>query len=259
MSDTTPSRSDPIGDRYFWPLELADKTSDWLFYVTALLSFVVLFVEPVAHPIVYDLLQASFVLSVIVVFVLNLVIRLHWRPRAADKRAAELLSNSYGIDLTHERTSGYYNNEQTDPVRRLGVALLENSHFSKAIALEMARSERVKVITYATIFVMLILNRSTDLAIASTAAQAVFSEQIVSRWLRLEWFRVRCDNTFSQLYSLFQSVPNKGFLAARVLELFAYYETGKSNSGVNLSSKTFAKLNPTLSKEWETIKSALKL
>ena len=252
-------RSDPIGDRYFRPLELADKASDLLFYATALLSFLVLFVERKTHPLAYDIVQSAFVLAVVILFVLNLVIRLHWRPRAEDKRRAELISNSSGVALTHERTSGYYNNEQLDPTRRLGAALLENSHFSKAIALEMMKFERLKVAAYAALFLVLLLNRTTDLAIASTAAQAVFSEQIISRWLRLEWFRTRCDGTFSQLYSLFQSDPNKTILYAKILELFAYYETSKSNAGVTLSSKIFRELNPKLSAEWDEIKLTLKI
>jgi hypothetical protein len=188
-----------------------------------------------------------------------LIVRLYWRPRAEDARRTELLSNTSTVALIYERTVGYYNNDQTDPIRRLGVALLENSLFSKTIALEMAKKERIKVSFYVFIFFILLLIRQTDLVIASTAAQAVFSEQIVSQWLRLEWLRVRFDSTYNSLYTLFQSKPPKAVLYAKVLESFAFYETGKSNSGIALSSKTFRRLNPILSADWEKIKATLRI
>jgi hypothetical protein len=43
------------------------------------------------------------------------------------------------------------------------------------------------------------------------------------------------------------------------LTSFSMYETAKANAAVTLSSKLFDKLNPSLSKEWEKIKVALKI
>jgi hypothetical protein len=256
---TSPPREDPIGDRYFRPLEIADAWLNRLFYIAAALSFCALFADRKTWPVVYDLVQISFVISVVAVFVLGLAIRLYWTPRAEDQRRLDLLSNAHRIPLTHEKTVGYYNNEQADPIRRLGAIILENSHFTRAIALEMCRAERIKVDVYILAFVVAILFRQTDLAIASTAAQAVFSEQILSRWFRLEWLRNRSDATYNSLFALFQSSPSKATLQVKVLEMFAFYETGKANAGVMLSANTFLRLNPTLSAEWDKIRAVLKL
>lgn len=255
----TPNKVDPIRDRYFKPLEIAEWWSDKLFYIAAVLSFVVLLVDKSSYPISYELVHITFVLAVILVFVIGVAVRLYWTPRAEDQRRLDLLSNTHRVPLTHEQTTGYYNNDQTDPIRRLGVAVLENCHFSKAIALEMAKTERIKVLVYFAAFIAVLLHRNTELAVAAAAAVAVFSEQIISRWLRLEWLRARCDDTYKHLYALFQSSPNRLTLHAKVLEWFAFYETGKSNSGILLSGKVFEKLNPSLSNEWDTIKAALKL
>jgi hypothetical protein len=259
MSYEPPTRSDPIGERHFKPLEIADRLSDICFYVAALLSFAALMVEKAEHPVIYDFVQIAFVLAVLTVFLSGIAIKLYWRPSAEDRRRAELISNASQVALTVERTEGYYNNPETDPVRRLGVIIMENSFFSKAIALKMLPSERVRVCAYVILFLIAVLYRKTDLAIAATAAQAVFSEQLLSRWLRLEWFRMRCESVYNQAYALFQSSPTKKVLFAKVIELFGLYETGKANAGISLSSKIFFANNDVLSREWEQIKMALKL
>ncbi|WP_139559625.1 hypothetical protein [Methylotetracoccus oryzae] len=256
---SAPTKIDPIRDRYFRPLEVAESTTDTLFYIAALLSFTVLLVNKNEYQTAYSIVQIAFVLSVIVVFFLGLGIRLYWTPRAEDQRRLDLLSNAHGVPLTHEQTTGYYNNDQTDPIKRLGVAVMENSHFSRAIALEMAKTERLKVLIYLAAFVIVLLYRNTELAVAATAAQAIFSEQILSRWFRLEWLRIRCDDTYKHLYSVFQASPNRSTMNARVLEFAMFYETGKANAGIMLSAKVFQKLNPSLSMEWDRIKATLKI
>jgi hypothetical protein len=259
MNDAAPARVDPIGEKYFKPLEIAERCSDISFYVAALLSFAALLAEKPEHPVLYDLVQIAFVMAVLFVFVAGIAIRLYWRPNAEDKRRTELITNAANVSLTVDRTQGYYNNDETGPTRRLGVMLLENSHFSKSVALAMLLRERLKIAAYVALFIVAVLYRKTDLALAATAAQAVFSEQLLSRWLRLEWLHARFENVYRQLFSLFQSRPTKMVLYARVLELFALCETGKSNAGVALSSRLFFQRNQALSLEWDQIKAALKL
>lgn len=259
QSDAMPPRRDPIGDKYFNPLRVAEVASDIAFYSAAILSIVTLLIEKTQYPAIYDAAQILFVVTVVLGFALGIAIRLYWRPRAEDHRRTELISNASKVPLIVEKTEGYYNNVQSDPTRRLGLNTFENSHFSRAIALEMLKAERVKVTIYALIFLVAVLNRKTDLAFAAVAAQAILSEQILSHWLRLEWCRARFNNTYNDLYKLFQSGPNKSVLYARVLEMFSYYETTKANAGISLSSRIFHQKNAELSAEWEKIKHTLKI
>jgi hypothetical protein len=252
-------RCDPIGDKHFKPLDRAERWSDVSFYVAGVLSFAMLLVDKAQFPAAYDVVQIVFVLSVLSVFVSNVAIRLYWRPNAEDRRREELITNACDVSLTIERTQGYYNNDEVDPTRRLGVALLENGHFSRAITFKMLTMERIKIAAYVVLFLVAVLYRKTDLALAAAAAQAVFSEQLLSRWLRLEWLHARFNAVYRQLYTLFQSKPNKRVLFAKILELFALYEAGKLNAGISLSSKIFFDNNKALSGEWESIKAALQL
>jgi hypothetical protein len=257
MSTPGPARSDPIGERHYKPLQIADCVSELSFYVAAALSFVALLVDRADDPSAYDLVQIGFLLSVLTTFFTGVAIRLYWRPNAEDKRRGELISNATNVPLSVDRTEGYYNNEALDPMRRLGLIIMENSLFSKSISLKMLFWVRILVGVYVVFFIIALLYRKTDLALLAVAAQAIFSEQLLSRWLRLEWFRKRCESVFEQTYSLFQQSPSKKIFFAKTLELYGLYETGKANAGVALSSKIFDANNQALSAEWEKIKATL--
>ena len=118
----------------------------------------------------------------------------------------------------------------------------------------MAWFERAKVIAYATLWLICMLNRQTDLGIVVAASQAVFSEQVLSKWLRLEWLRIRFEKTYDDVYRLFQAKPVVTKFNAMTLESLGMYETAKANGAVTLSSKLFHRMNDDLSKEWEQIK-----
>lgn len=253
------SRSDPIRTRYYDAVEIADKVSDWLFFASALLSVASLLVEKQAHPIAYDWILIFFAVAVAALFTVGLVSRLYLTPRAEDKRRQDFFTNACGVSLTHEKTDGYYNNDFTEPIERMAAQVLENSHFSKAIALRMARTERIKVAVYGVTWLMCLLNRQTDLGIVVAASQAVFSEQVVSKWLRLEWLRIRFEKTYDDVYRLFQSRPTAPKFNAMTLESLGMYETAKANAAITLSSKTFHRLNEELSAEWDEVKAGLKI
>ncbi len=251
------SRSDPIRARYYDAVEFADKASDWLFYITAALSILTLLVEKAAHPIVYEWLLIFFAIAVVAQFAIGLASRLYLTPRAEDKRRQDFFSSACGVGLTHDKTDGYYNNDFTETIKRMAAQVLENSHFSMAIALRMAKVERTKVVVYALIWLICVLNRQTDLGIVVAASQAVFSEQVISRWLRLEWLRMRFEKTYEDVYRLFQSKPVALKFTAMTLESLGMYETAKANGAITLSSRVFNEMNDALSIEWDRIKKEL--
>lgn len=256
-----PLRLDQIRDRYYRPLELAETCSDWIFWIVAVLSILALAAEQKAHPDIYNFVQGTFVIGVVALFLLGLAVRLYWTPRAEDKRRQGLLSDSFGVAITHEQVMGYYNNDQTNSVMRLGGSLMENSFFSKRIILAMARGERVRIGLYVLVWLVALLHRATDLALVAAIAQAIYSEQIISRWVRLEWIRTRFERVYDDLYQLFQTTTdfNRNEFRIRVLEEFGEYETSKGYGGIMLSKKVFEQLNPELSAEWEQIRRQLKL
>lgn len=253
------SRSDPIRTNYFDAVQKAEKVTDWLFYLNALLSFCVLLVEQETHPDAYDVVLLLFSISVIAMFALGIMLRLYLTPRAEDKRRQDFFSSAFNVNLIHQQTDGYYNNDFKDPIKRMAAQVLENSLFSKEIALRMARRERVKVTVYALIWIVLLHNRRTDLGWIVAASQAIFSEQILSKLFRLEWLRIRFEKTFDDVFRLFQAKPSVAQFNAHALDALSMYETSKANAGITLSSTIFDDLNPTLSTEWDKVKATLKI
>lgn len=253
------SRSDPIRTNYYDAVQTAEKVSDWLFYLNALLSFCTLLVDQKAYSDAYDVVLLLFSISVVAMFALGMILRLYLTPRAEDKRRQDFFSSACNVSLIHQQTEGYYNNDFKDPIKRMAAQVLENSLFSKEIALRMARRERVKVAIYALIWLVLLHNRRTDLGWIVVASQAIFSEQILSRWFRLEWLRIRCEKTFDDVFKLFQTRPPIAQFNAHVLDAVAMYETSKANAAITLSPEIFDDVNPTLSEEWDTVKAALKI
>jgi hypothetical protein len=252
------SRSDPIRKSHYDPVSTASIATDRLFYIAAALSLVFPLVEKTSYPVAVDWIQYLFALAVVALFAIGLISRLYLVPRAEDMRRQDFFSSAMGVSLTHQRTDGYYNNDLTDPSRRMAAQVLENSHFSKSILLRMLWHERTKTFVYLAVWLLFVIHRGTDLGWIVAATQAVFSEQLLSKWWRMEWLRMQCEETYRKVFSLFQAGgSNPSHFNAAAMEAVTAYESAKANAGIVLSSKVFTNLNDELSTEWHTIKDTL--
>lgn len=250
---------DPIRETYYRPLELAEAWGNVFFYIAAALSLIAPMIDRATHPICYGAVQLPFILAVVALCALGIATRLYFAPRARAKRYLDFLSSAYDIQLTDSRTAGYYNNQANEPLKRVAWQVLENSFHSKDTALRMAVIERFKVSIYVVLWLVVVLIRGTDLGIAVLAAQIVFSEQILSRWLRLEWLRTQFEEIFEELYRQIQSRPDQHRFEVIALEFLGRYEMAKANSGITLSAKIFSKRRDLLATKWENIKTDLSL
>ncbi|MGY4507002.1 hypothetical protein [Bradyrhizobium sp. USDA 3650] len=252
----TPQKIDPVGDRYFRPLVVADAATDALFYISAALSLLVPLIEQQAHPQLYAIAQWAFVMSVIALFTGSLAVRLYFSPRAQVRRYQDFLAHAFGKPLAAQQTSGYYNNAATTASRRIAAQVLENSFYSHDTVSQMVKVERIKIAAYALLYVLVILNRSTELATITVVAQIVFSEQVASRWLRLEWLRRECERTYDDVYRQFQT---KGQMDAFSIEALGRYEVAKATAAISLSSRIFQNSAQRADAEWAKIRAALGL
>jgi hypothetical protein len=251
---TNAQRADPIRDRFFVPLEAIDNVSNWLFFFTAFLSFLALLFDAKADPDGYNYVQTVFIATALLLFVVGQTAKLYFWPRSERPRRQDFLSYVLGVNLTHIRTTGYYNNNETDPIRRIGAAVLENTLFTKTIIRKMLTRARLLTLGYILAWIIALSTRTTDLGWIAVAAQVLFSEQLVSRYLRMEWLRSKTENIHEGLLAIFRSGSTPTAMQPYVWEAFSEYEAIKTNAGILASKKIFTDLNPTLSAEWEKIK-----
>ncbi|MBY5551299.1 hypothetical protein HFO61_31675 [Rhizobium leguminosarum] len=250
---------DTVGDNYYKPLDLAESIGGWLFWIVSAVSIGTLFVNKAAHPALFNIFQIAFLVLALLFFVQGQAQKLYFFPRAEGKRRQELLSNSYGVSLTNEETVGYYNNDQTNPLKRLAASVMESTFFTREIIRKMLVGQRAKTLGYLAVYVIVISVRSTNLELLTVAAQVLFSEDIISRWLRMEWLRLRSEQVYESFHRLFSSKQSFSRVAAQshAIDLFSFYETTKATAAILLSSPVFHKHNARLTQEWDQIRARL--
>lgn len=220
-----------------------------------MLSVVVLLVDKTSQPKIYAATQATFALAVFGIFVSGIVIRTYFASRAHSNRFADFVSNAFSVPLVSTPSKGYYNPPEGDAFLRMGASALENTLFTKTILVRMLHFERARIGVYVLVWFWAAVYRATDPEVLTIAAQVLFSEQLLSRWVRMEWLRSRIERLYEELYALIQSTSDtrsKEF-RARVIESLIRYETSKAQAGLSLSSRVFNKLNPELSRKWNSL------
>ncbi|MCZ7454396.1 hypothetical protein [Rhizobium rhizogenes] len=252
---------DTVSKNYYAPLALMDTIGGWLFWAISFLSIATLFVDKVAYPQANIALQIVFLIGAILFFVHGQFQNIYLFPRAEDARRQEALANSFNVALTHEETVGYYNNDQTNPLRRLAANSMESVFFTRSILRKMLRSQRITTLLYVVVWLAAFAYPSTDLEVIGVAAQAIFSGEIIGRLVRMEWLRMRCEHLFNDFNRLFNGGKGatKPITQAQIIEFFAYYETTKSTAAVLLCSKIFNDQNPSLTAEWDRIRARLEI
>lgn len=252
------TKDDPVS-KYFKPLSLAERANDLLFYFVGMLSVASLVVSKNDPGQLYNFVQVGFLVLSLTMFFLGVAIKLRFAPRADERRRGDFLSKAFDVPFSHEQTQGYYNNDLIDPNKRIAAQTMENTLFTKTITARMLIAERSRVGAYVVLWLIVAFNRTSEFAIIAVTAQALFSGQVLEKLLRLEWLSHRSEQIYNDLYSLFQTLPNKAVFAASALKAFASYEAAKSTAQVLLSDKIFNEINPTLSTEWDGVKRTLKI
>jgi hypothetical protein len=247
------AKIDPIRENFFAPLECAEKISGILFIaVVALTIFTTVFDES-GHKKLNDLLQLGLVVSVVLLFILDQSTRLYLAPRAQDSRSKDFLSKAFGTPLSTQQTTGYYNNSQSDPARRIAAQVFENSLFTREISGAMLKIAGSLAVVYFTFWIFALANRDVSLPLVATCAQAIFGEQILAKCCRLFWLHRRSDSIFNDMHRLFLAKPNSTRFSAMALESYTKYESAKALAGITLSSRIFDRLNPKISAEWTAL------
>ncbi len=258
MSETESQRVDEVS-RYYKSARALDTACGYLFYISAILSGVVLFPDLISK---YGFLpKLAFVLLSVILFGAFVVSKLWLVPKAERMRRRQLLANSLGTPITYEQTKNYYNNEFSPSLLRLAASLLENSFFGKEVSEKMLLWVRLKTGLYFCLWVGLLAARFSSMDTILWITQVVFSADVLAYWLTLETLNHRYCRVYDDLYSHFlQGLGDETAQAkASILDSFVAYESAKAVAGVLLDSKIFHRENARLSQEWQVVRSTLRL
>lgn len=244
---------------YYKPVGELDDWISRTFWLSAVLSVVVLFEDQIPWTALRGAPELLFLLAVLTQLIFSLYLRFYIFPKAELKRRRQLVSDSLGVALIPEKTQMYYNNELAPSMARLGANVLENSFFAKAISNRMVNRERVITFSYFLIWILAVSWRRTDLGLVVIITQTLFSSEVIEKWLRLEFLCQKNENYYDQLYDTFLHKVdfNSPSVIASIIDTFASYEVTKGMAGVRLSESIFTSMNPKLSVEWDDIRNQL--
>ena len=260
MNGSRQERVDEVS-KHYEPVKTITAIGSCLFWVIAALSLCMFYVASLGRPGILAVLQAFYIVFVLVDFGLSQISRLYLFPKAENMRRKQLLSDAFGTPLSHNRTNLYYNNQCPPSVQRVGANTMENALFSKEIAGAMLIRRRIIVGGYIVVWLLAFSLRLNNLTVIMWMTQIVFSGHIVAKWLNLEVLHARHERVYETLhhYFLHQISQDSERAIASVLDAFVWYEAAKSSAGVMLSTKIFQKLNPSLTQKWNRIREELKI
>lgn len=247
--------------RYYRPVAQVERAKTALFWVVAVLSLLILHAGPFFERGVQEVGRTAFIVLGLTFLALAMANRFYFIPRAERRRRRQLLSDAFGTSLSYDRTALYYNNEFPPSLQRLAASTMENALFSKEIAGEMLGAKRLVIGGYLLVWLVAFTLRHDDLNLLIWITQVVFSGELVAGWISLEVLRARHEATYEDLHRHFlHGIGDRSATGiATVLDAFASYEVTKAATGVQLSPRVFARLNPDLTVKWETIRKDLEM
>lgn len=246
-------------DKYYKQLNSVDRISSILFWLNALLSILIFFLE--GYPEVRRYLIYIFIISTLLYFVVDSYLSIYLIPSVEGKRRVHLISKSLDVPLDNEVTNKYYNNDLEPSILKLGAHIFENSLFAKEVTMRMCLQQRKKILLYTVLWVGALLLRTVNLEFLAIISQTLFATTLLTQWLNLESLRNKNEQIYQCLYDLFllHKENNDEKLSAKILDCFVSYEAAKAYSGIKQSSKIFFEINDKYTEEWEQIKEKLEI
>lgn len=253
MADFTPHNN------LFNKINTLTKISNFLFWLIFLLTIFPLLVKSFYDITEYiDLLIIINIISICFLFTLDIIIEFVLLPLANNRRIDDFLDNSLGSNFSQKNSINYYDNDKIKiGLYKVAVNLFENCFFTKAL---LCKSYINKIIIPILFIIVLIISTYTGFKnnpLGLTILQTLLSINILGNLIKYSILVIKLNTIEDNLNSLFQNKNFKTNLIEYESYIYRYwlkYETLISKINPDISTKTFAKSNTILTKEWEDIK-----
>jgi hypothetical protein len=247
-------------DECFDVAKRADFVSNIIFGLVVLASTVLL-LSPLGTKLNLKGFIEPFLIVAAIVGIVSNVVTVSYQTEGNRLRRESQISDGLGATIGDSTRDDYYNSPLPHSVERLASTTLENTLFTSEILRRMIVRKRVLIASYLAIFLLLLSFRGTSLSWMLLLTQSLFSGNVVLVWARMERYRCRTHDVHECLKQFFlqggnSQSPNG---MAIILAAFTNYECAKDEAAMPLNDSIFMKLNPSISKEWETLKRKLKI
>jgi len=244
-------------DKYYKQFNFFNQIRTILFWFNASVSILIFFIN--SYQIGREILACVFIVTTVIFFIVDNYLSIYLIPSVEGKRRVHLISESLDVPLDCEHTQKYYNNDIQPSIRKLGAHIFENSLFAKEVTRRMCSIERIKILIYGGIWIVSLTVRTVDLEFIAIISQTLFASTLVTKWIKLEYLRIKNEQIYNCLYDLFllRRDNDDTRLSAKFLDCFVSYESAKAYSGIKQSSKIFFEINDIYTKKWERIKDKL--
>lgn len=171
-------------------------------------------------------------------------------------RRDDFIDNSFGSILAENRTENYYTNDELPKgLYKMGVNNFESCFFSCKIVRESLPTLWIKAIILSILFVFFAISGFDGIAIfiIQLAIPAILLQQAIKYTL----FHSRLNKVLEKYRTLFNNLKDKNDkeqCSTEIIKNILEYETTVSWGNILLNEKTYNKLNPSLSVEWEKLK-----
>lgn len=180
------------------------------------------------------------------------------KNNAESERRKTLLAHAFSINITPKKTNGYYNNEFSPSVKKIGVDSFESTLFTKKSLSLMILSEGIKTFIIFIIWIIIITKFKND-ELFYNLTQTFFSVEVLLKFIKIIYYYVNVSKIYDNFYQLFVTRKyNEKKDQALVLKYVMDYECLKTYCHTLLSSKIFEKINDDVSIEWDNIKKDIK-
>jgi hypothetical protein len=230
-------------------VNISEKIANGVFFINLIVSAITIF--EFKYQDLFFIINIIFSITYVV---LSNVIDIYFKNRAENERRKSFIKESFNVNLTKRKTYKYYNNDEQESLRKMGVNCFENLFFTKYIAKKMLITESIKVFIIVLLYIILLI-QVENLELLVLITQTVFSSEYFFKYIKFLYFKVHVTRIYQKLFDIFVTTHAEDDKVTRIkiLDAAMDYECLKFYCKISLSSRIYNKYNNKLNKEWDEL------
>jgi len=255
-------KSSPQSNDYDLILKL-QKINRYIYYFIILLSVITYVLTKKYfedHEAATNFRNIFYLASIIGYGTLSIIVDYVLLPAAQRKTRCDFFDNAFGTKyIPNQNSEEYYTNDNIENgIYKMAVNLFESSFFTLKISSKMRLKKIVKcALLVALLIPLAFFGFKSTWLLTISIFQVLLSVYFIGGLIRLLIFVERTRKYFEELQNLFSNTDFKTEILKyepTVIRIYTDYESNKAWSYINLDSKIYKELNPSLMKDWDEMK-----